>query len=253
MPTAAQEALLWPRIQVTWTTPTSDAIWQRLSVGQEIPQELLSQVVRETQNDAPSVESKPVGVSSQPVFKAARLLYALPTDRAIDPRYARLYTFQHNSRDDIFWYLTLLVAPESKPPDVIVAADQNIGGLSGLSQLLNDVIDAHTPIGLFDTRFAFDVNGWSCKALEQNMLALYGQSFDKFGTALKSDHMSFDVIDGVGGLESMTLGRNAQDNQFWCEFSVRTQITRATQPWFSAINSLCRDVQDYFFRYQEAR
>jgi hypothetical protein len=241
-----QNVPLWPRVELTWTTPFSGTLWQRLSVGKEIPQEILSRVAQDTEQPPSDPKSAQLG------FKAARLFYALPTDRSIDPRYARLYAFQR-SDNEIFWYLSLMMAPDSSPPESIATGDLQIGGLIGLTKLLNEVFAEHAPIGTFVVRFSFDAAGWSCKALELDIAAIYSNEISRFGSALKYEQVSFNVTNGADGVEVITIGHDSEDKEFWCQIDIKSQVSPVQQPWFSSINDLCNEVQKYFFAHQEAR
>lgn len=242
MATTDQNVPLWPHIEASWTTPTSEELWQKLAVGQEsvvrlVEPEDLSVAGQAPRGEMDSQENEP----TVPIF--IRSVYLLSHNRAVEPRYAELNVARPPDGDVLHWRLIVKKTPDSPPPEQIANSSKGIGGFIGGMDLMRDVIGLSAPVAYFFATYHCEGTGAVCRILDHSPRTL----LDLSGVQGSMRQVSYRIEDGRNGLRDVSIDYDKEGDRYVVNLSLRMPLSVDEYIWFPAVSDICAETKASLF------
>ena len=247
MATTDQNVPLWPHIEVSWTTPTSDELWQKLAVGQESVVRLVesadvnvaNQVVPHSESDAQE-EGQAVPIS-------IRSVYILSQNRTIEPRYTELNVARPVDGSVLQWQLMVKKMPDTPPPELIINSSKGIGGFEGGMELMRAVIGLSAPMAYFSATYQYAAMGAICRVLDSSPRML----LDLSGVQGSMRQVSYRIEDGWNGLRNVSIDYDKEGDRYVVNLSLRMLLSVDESVWFPLVNEICAETKASLFYSSE--
>lgn len=244
MATTDQNVPLWPYIEASWTTPSSE--WQKLESCSELLTLEMPMLAVTNDADLDVTPDESNDASGGPQVMHIRTIFALSQNKAREPRYAELSVARPPNVDLLHWHLIIKKMPDSSPPELIAASSKVIGGFDGAVKLLQDVVDSAAPLARFVAIYEVDAKETLCRVLDKTPQQLVGSDSN---CSLRN--VNYQVEDSQNGLREIFISYQPETDLYVVKLTLRSPLRVDEDCWFPQIGTVCSETQSSLFDSRE--
>lgn len=208
-------------VTVTWKTPYSDEVWERLE-----------------------------GVTTLVEEEFFSLGPTFPKEEDLERRSAVVGVHRHEDSDELHWVLSVQAAPSDEPPAHIKARDEKLGGRGGLASLLAQAFPSSAPaVGAFRVRLSLPEAEFSCPLLPAVVDA--GGAHEavlQLGRGARLEQIGYRFEGGgAGGIEEVVLIYEHLRGRYRANISATGSLKLSSPTWLPFADDVAELVQSTFF------
>lgn len=212
-------------ITVTWKTPYSDEVWEKLE-----------------------------GIANCDEESYLSLGPTLPD--AQEHRTAAVVVHRHEDEAQLHWMLNVQAAPSSEPPGHVKENDEKVGGRGGLASLLEQALPSAAPaVGGFRVLLSFPEAEFTCPVLLGAIKPGDGHDAAQLlgrGAQLEQIGYRFDG-GGAGGIEEVVLIYEHLRSRYRANISATGSLKLSSPTWLPFADDVADLVSGTFFASKETK